>query len=137
MEVEQGRIDSQNDSLFDIDVDLSDSDDSIVHDDHDDIEADSEDNSVDSDGGDEDGDDSDDGDDGNGGCGKEGENTDNAKDDTDCVMGFMLTLFFRIIHHFNISNNAASRVLAFVSFLLGINTLPVGTSAVVSDIFNV
>ena len=31
----------------------------------------------------------------------------------------ILTVFFRIVYHFNISNNAASKILAFISFLFG------------------
>ena len=31
----------------------------------------------------------------------------------------ILTIFFRIVHHFNISNNAASKILALISYVLG------------------
>lgn len=38
------------------------------------------------------------------------------------MLKFILTVFFRIIVHFNIPNNAASKILAFISFVLGMLT---------------
>ena len=35
------------------------------------------------------------------------------------IMRFILMLFFRIIYKYNISNNAASKILALISFILG------------------
>lgn len=35
------------------------------------------------------------------------------------TLPFVLLIFFRIISHFRISNNATSRILAFIYFLLG------------------
>ena len=32
-------------------------------------------------------------------------------------MNLVITIFFRIINQFNLSNNAASKLLAFISFL--------------------
>ena len=42
------------------------------------------------------------------------------------ALRFVLTLFFRIINRFNISNNAASKLLVFIYFLLG-NALAINT----------
>lgn len=94
-----------------------DSDDSIFRDNNDDEDNTTSGNDDDSDGND---DDSVDGGEG------EGDNGGNGDDDTNFVMGFVITLFFRIIHYFNISNSAASRLLAFVSFLLGIHLISSG-----------
>lgn len=46
---------------------------------------------------------------------------DPGKDDQDSrsLLSTVLIIFFRIIHHFKISNNAASVILSFISFLLG------------------
>lgn len=40
------------------------------------------------------------------------------------LLRFILTIFFRIVYHFNISNNAASKILTFISFLLGMSMYP-------------
>lgn len=36
------------------------------------------------------------------------------------LLQYILIVFFRIIHRFNISNNAASAIIAFISFILGL-----------------
>lgn len=50
-----------------------------------------------------------------------GDDEDDQMEDCDSVtlLSFILTIFFRIIHHFNISSNAASKLIAFISFVLG------------------
>lgn len=40
-------------------------------------------------------------------------------DSNTSLLRYILTIFFRIIHQFNISNNAASTILTFISFVLG------------------
>jgi hypothetical protein len=35
------------------------------------------------------------------------------------LLNFVLTLFLRITQHYNISNNAVTKILAFFSFALG------------------
>ena len=42
-----------------------------------------------------------------------------SSNDDRIVLGFLLTMFWRIMHRFSISNSAAAKLLAFISFLLG------------------
>jgi hypothetical protein len=37
------------------------------------------------------------------------------------LLSTLLVIFFRIIHHFKISNNATTALLSFISFLLGMS----------------
>lgn len=43
--------------------------------------------------------------------------------DSPSILSTILIIFFRIMHHFNISNNAASAILSFISLVLGMTVL--------------
>lgn len=43
------------------------------------------------------------------------------------IVQFIVTVFFRIIHHYNISNKAASSILALLSFAFGMLVEPLYT----------